>query len=271
MARINNLPGLCFVNLELSSVCNKNCWMCGRRKVDRDFPEIATHYGFIDYNLVKKISKQLSPNIVVAFHWNGEPLLYPLLGRAIELFKQQIKVLDTNGKLLVEQMHNIIGKLDTITISIIERDSETDEQYKVVSEFLSKKGTEKPYVIFRYLGVVDAVRWGFLAARYNCLEVNRTLHNPMGSFDYKKKVIIPEIGICLEMLSHIAIDRFGNVSPCVRFDPEKKFVIGNLNDNTLSEIWNGDKRQKLLELHKLGKRKEIEFCNKCSFWGCQVG
>ena len=29
------------LNIELTSRCNKNCWMCGRRKVDRDYPEIA--------------------------------------------------------------------------------------------------------------------------------------------------------------------------------------------------------------------------------------
>ena len=61
-----------------------------------------------------------------------------------------------------------------------------------------------------------------------CLIATRTLHSPDGSFNYKKKVTIPEHGICLEILTHLAIDVDGNVSVCVRFDPLKKLVIGNV-------------------------------------------
>ena len=49
----------------------------------------------------------------------------------------------------------------------------------------------------------------------------RILHNPLGSFKYKKKPTVPEIGICLEILNHMAISRLGEVSICVRFDPAK--------------------------------------------------
>lgn len=39
------LNGLGTINIELTSRCNKNCWMCGRRKVDREYPELALNYG----------------------------------------------------------------------------------------------------------------------------------------------------------------------------------------------------------------------------------
>ncbi|MBI4620258.1 MAG: hypothetical protein HY739_08870 [Desulfobacterales bacterium] len=90
--------GLYCINLELTSRCNKNCWMCGRRKIDREYPEIAMNYGDMDLELVKKIAKQLPEGIVVQFHNNGEPLLYPRFGEAIRLFKDQIKCVDTNAK-----------------------------------------------------------------------------------------------------------------------------------------------------------------------------
>ena len=57
--------GLTTVNVELTSRCNKNCWMCGRRKIDREYPEIALKYGDMDFELVKKIAKQLPAGIVV--------------------------------------------------------------------------------------------------------------------------------------------------------------------------------------------------------------
>ena len=51
-----NLSGLCNVNVELTSRCNKDCWMCGRRKVERGYPELTLKYGDMDFDLVRKIS-----------------------------------------------------------------------------------------------------------------------------------------------------------------------------------------------------------------------
>jgi MoaA/NifB/PqqE/SkfB family radical SAM enzyme len=118
-----NFPGLAVVNVELTSRCNKNCWICGRRKIDRDYPGIVMNYGDMDMNLVMKIAEQLPDNITVQFHNNGEPLLFKTFGLAVGLFKRQIKCVDTNGKLLVEKAYQIIDNLDTITISIIQDDT----------------------------------------------------------------------------------------------------------------------------------------------------
>ena len=72
---MNDFSGLTTVNLELTSRCDKNCWMCGRRKIDREHPEIAINYGDMDFRLVEQIAFQLSPNIVAQFHNNGESRL----------------------------------------------------------------------------------------------------------------------------------------------------------------------------------------------------
>ncbi|HAY22508.1 MAG TPA: hypothetical protein DCY27_10160, partial [Desulfobacterales bacterium] len=109
--------GLANVNIELTSRCNKNCWMCGRRKVDRDYPELALRYGDMDFGLVKRIAAQLPANIVVQLHNNGEALMYPRFGEAVRLFRRQITNIVTNGKLLVEKAGEIIGSLDTMAVS----------------------------------------------------------------------------------------------------------------------------------------------------------
>lgn len=56
--------GLSMVNVELTSRCNKNCWMCGRRKIDREYPEITLEYGDMEFKLAEKIEK---PNVVTKF------------------------------------------------------------------------------------------------------------------------------------------------------------------------------------------------------------
>jgi MoaA/NifB/PqqE/SkfB family radical SAM enzyme len=263
MKKEKQFNGLVAVNVELTNLCNKNCWMCGRRKIDREYPEIALNYGNMDFKLVEKIAKQLPSGIVVQLHNNGESLLYPGFGKAAKLFRRQIRCLDTNGKLIVEKAKEIIGNLDTLTISVIENDPEAEEQYKLVKKFLQIKGNRKPLMIYRCLGKVDSERY----EKLDGITAKRVLHHPLGSFKYQKKPTIPEIGICLDMLSHMAIDRLGKVSICVRFDPKRLGVIGDANITPLIDIWNGLKRKKWLKYHMEGKRNKVPLCSYCEFWG----
>lgn len=263
-----NLPGLTNVNIELTSRCNKNCWMCGRRKTDKEYPELALKYGDMDFDLVKKIAKQLPPRIVVQLHNNGEGLLYPHFGEASRLFKNQIRNVVSNGKLLVEKADEIIDNLDTLAISVFENDSEAEAQYKIIEKFLKIKGDRKPFTVLRLNGNVDARPY----EKFKLLIVRRILHAPMGSFNYQRRnPTIPEIGICLDFLNHMAINSYGKVSTCVRFDPQGLGVIGDANKESLESIWNSKKRMKWLELHRQGRRAEVPLCSYCQFWGVPTG
>lgn len=259
--------GLTTVNVELTSRCNKNCWMCGRRKTDREYPEIAMNYGDMDFELVRSIARQLPEGIVVQLHNNGEPLLYPRFKEAINLFERQIKCMDTNGKLIVEKADDIINNLDTLTISTFERDEEGDEQYDLIREFLRIKADRKPNVIIRCLGKVDLDRY----RKLGCTIATRILHSPMGSFKYIKNPTVPEIGICLDFLGHMVIRRDGKVSICVRFDPRGIGIIGDCTTTPLLDIWNGPQRQKWLQYHIQGQRDKVPLCSYCEFWGVPTG
>ncbi|MFA7115333.1 MAG: SPASM domain-containing protein, partial [Candidatus Omnitrophota bacterium] len=88
------------------------------------------------------------------------------------------------------------------------------------------------------------------------------------SFNYKKaEPTIPEIGICLDFLNHMAINRKGKVSICVRFDPKGLGIIGDANSQDLVDIWNGDLRMKWMGAHREGRRKDVPLCSYCHFWG----
>ena len=266
--KTNKLAGLCNVNVELTSRCNKDCWMCGRRKVERDCPELTLEYGDMDFELVKKIAQQLPLTIVVQLHNNGEALLYPRFGDAVRLFSKQVTNVVTNGKLLVEKADEIIDNLDTLAISIIENDSESDEQYEIIEQFLAAKGSRKPFTILRLNGRVNQERY----KKFGLLMATRIIHSPMGSFNYKKATpTIPEIGICLDFLHHLAINSKGKVSICVRFDPKGLGIIGDANERSLEEIWCSPKRMEWLEYHKQGKRAKVPLCSYCHFWGVPTG
>ncbi len=133
---------------------------------------------------------------------------------------------------MLEKSKEIIGNLDTMAISIFENDEEQEEQFKIIDEFLKIKRDKKPYTILRINGNVDIDKY----KKFKLLMTSRVLHAPLGSFNYKKRTpTIPEIGICLDFLHHLAINSNGEVSICVRFDPKKK--------------------------------EKIPLCSYCHFWG----
>ena len=261
------MNGLGFINVELTSRCQKSCFCCGRRKLEREYPELCD-WGDMPRELVESIARQGPEGITVQFHNNGEPLLYPNLGWALSLFKNNIRSFNTNGKLLVDKADEVIGNLETLTISVIQDDIEGDEQYATVCDFIRRKVIRKPSLVFRLLGRVDkAERWYRLPG----IVATRILHDPDGSRNYEKRVTIPEIGICLDLLTHLAINRYGEVSVCVRFDPDKHGVIGNLNSKTLDEIWNGKVRKHYIDSHLGGLRHTLNLCGKCDYWGVPHG
>lgn len=260
----NGLNGLANINIELTSRCNKNCWMCGRRKIERDYPELALDYGDMDLALVEDLARQLPPNIVVQLHNNGEALLYPRFGDALQLFTNQITNIVSNGKLLVEKADEIVGRLDTLAVSVIENDPEAEAQYEILETFLKIKGDRRPYTVLRINGAVDTGRYEGL----NLMMVKRVLHSPLGSFNYKQaNPTIPEIGICLDFLHHPAVNKAGLASICVRFDPKGLGVIGDTNRQSLKEIWNSPQRMEWLACHKTGRRNSVPLCSYCHFWG----
>lgn len=264
------INGLAFLHLELTSRCNKKCWMCGRRKRDNLQLTDPSYYGDMPLTLVDKIASEIPSGTVVQFHNNGETLLYPYLSAAVKPFKKKgcITSTTTNGKLILEKYNDVVENFDSIAFSIFENDPEQEEQYQIIEKFLTMKKYKPPYVVFRLIGEVNQIPYKELCDKFNCIIATRDLHRPEGSFGYKLRYpTIPEIGMCIEILTHLAIDRFGNVSVCVRFDPEQNLVLGNIKDKTLDEMWNSEKRKSLIHLHKIGQRNNINFCKECHYWG----
>jgi len=265
---MSELYGFTTVNVELADLCNKDCWMCGRRKVDRDYAHLSPDYGMIDFSLLELIAEQLPPDIIVQLHNNGEPTLYPRLGDAIKLFDKQITNFVTNGKLLLRKADQIINNLDTMAISIFENDTEADQQFEIIKKFLAIKGDRKPNTLLRINGdVKNLQRYDQFGLTY----ATRYIHAPEGSFNYKRDPTVPETGLCQDFLHHPAINKDGEVSICVRFDPNRLGVLGNIKEQTLEEIWNGPKRRQWFDAHVQGHREQVPLCRNCHYWGVPTG
>ena len=256
----------------MTSRCNKACAMCGRRKIEKQHPELA-NWGDMPLDLVYSLAKQIPHGVFIQLHNSGEPLLYPHLDEAFRSLAGLYMGLNTNGKLLLERQDTIRAHLSTITISVIPDDREGGTQLLIAGEFLEIE--HGPLVVFRLLGDIDSGRKSLIEkwAQRNpkVIICHRILHAPEGSHDYEKPVTIPEIGVCLEMLHKLAVDRFGNVYPCVRYDPERKNLLGSLHTQSLSSIWNSGLRAQWVRWHLEGARHRVPLCQSCHFWGVPRG
>ncbi len=264
------MTGLLQLNVELSSKCSKSCWMCGRRERDRLYG--PQEYGNMEMDTVREIAAQLPEGIIVATHNNGESMLHPHFGECVKTFKEAGAWVYTvtNGKHLMERFDEIVGNLDAVSVSVIQNDDpdEKEFQYETLLEFLKRKGSRIPQVTIRTVGNVDDPR----LERLNLPIIRRVLHLPKGSVGYTRPPTIPEHGVCMDLLTRMAIDRQGTISVCVRFDPEGALRLGTVAVEGIGGCWNGEKRQSWKHLHMTGQRNAVPYCgDRCEYWGVPVG
>jgi radical SAM protein with 4Fe4S-binding SPASM domain len=69
--------------------------------------------------------------------------------------------------------------------------------------------------------------------------------------------------VCPFIFMYMQFNCDGTVSPCT-LDWPRKVVVGNVNDESVSDIWNGDSLRELQVAMLAGKRKCINFCGACS-------
>ena len=259
-----SLSALSQLNIEFSSYCDKRtlCFMCGHQN-EKVFPRLER--GFIDFALLEKIRAQLVPGPIIQAHRDGDPLAYPRLKDALDLFKGFIMSIVTHGEALAHRADEIIERCTTVTVSVIPNDPDSEIQLEALKEFLRIKGDRKPNVNVKIVGSWDGEAFGCLGVPV----IRRSLHVPNGDYRYRQsQPPVPEVGICLDFLSHPSVDWRGNLFICNRLDPTFEGLLGNLNDSTLEELWNSPRRLEMLKHHIDGRRDLAnELCAKCEFWG----
>ena len=264
------LAGLNQINLELQAKCDKHtlCGFCGHQN-DKINPVKKDE---INFSLLCKIRDQLPKGIVVQLHRDGEPTLYRRLGDALLALSDFIVSIVTHGENLVRKAPEIIDRCNTVTVSVFKGDPDQELQYNTLKEFLRLKGDHRPMVNIKVVGEMTQdmeIMYGHLGVPI----LRRLLHIPTGNNKYFRGTpTIPETGICLDFLSHPSVDWRGILRVCSRMDPRDEGVLGDLNESTLDELWNSDKRMTWLDAHKKGKRNAAApLCANCLYYGVPTG
>lgn len=73
---------------------------------------------------------------------------------------------------------------------------------------------------------------------------------------------------CFPKLQSMEIIYSGDVPMCCAdyFGPSSRYIIGNVKENTLEEIWNCEQSRHYRNMQICGRRNEIELCRGCDMW-----
>jgi radical SAM protein with 4Fe4S-binding SPASM domain len=246
--------------------------------------------GFMEFDLFKEVVDQVSGySSVIRLHNMGESLFHKKISEFIEYGKKKkLKtVLSTNASALSEKTTKKIldAELNELLISF---DGTSKETYEICR---SKAKFEKVLRnINRLLELKAANGKSFPKITMSLIDMPMT-HNEVekfknnwtprvesvrikaarnwdGSSDRINQLVdVPgkrkETQPCFWLWSKFVILWDGRVVPCC-MDYDAKYVLGNVKEKSLQEIFNDKPIQELRRLHIEGKVFESELCRGCS-------
>lgn len=280
-------------NVEPTNYCNLSCSMCPR--------ELNRPFGYMEFNLFKKIIDEsilYGKRLIITLNKDGEPLLHPELTQMIKYAKDKEAAhkinFYSNGILLSEakSIELIKSGLDTIHISIDAFSNETykkiknsqklevvEENVKKLVELKKKLLSKIPLVIVKIIRTAETQaeikqfinKWKGIADFIEIGEYHTwdgTLNDTGLSEQPEAKQRIKRYP-CTFLWYNPVILWDGRVTTCC-VDYQGKGIIGDVNEELLSKIWQGKVLQNIRRAHLENEYDTIPLCNKCQFWRCEM-
>jgi radical SAM protein with 4Fe4S-binding SPASM domain len=288
---INGMP--LSISTELTNNCNLHCPQClsGSGLMGRE-------RGFMDLELFKKIMKELSPYLYnVNLFFQGEPMLHPLFFSFLDNCLIPHSVVSTNGHFLSQESSEQIVRtgLSKLIISLDGMDQETYSAYRVNGSMNRViDGMNNVSHAKKISNSSLKIEIQFLVNRFNEHQiplVRRLAKSANASLSLKSMQIIDKKDIAVWLPSARRFRRYkireeefaiknslsdrcarlwfnpvitwdGKVVPCC-FDKDAEYVMGDLNRDSFSDIWNGT-RYRVFRKSILSGRLMVEMCRNCT-------
>ncbi len=284
------------VYIELTNACNYNCTHCPRSGQRRKVQHM-------DFEIFKKIVGDVASfQPFVDLYLQGEPLVYPKIVDAVKYAAERgLKPrITTNSSLLTREksialIEAGLNKIEFSTTGASREVYETIYQGKDfevvlnnITTFLeenAKRGFPvhtRPTFVFEETSKKDKNRFLELFSKLPFDDVYISpLINMFGwneevnleNFKKRKKEDWPS---CKAPWRQIGIQSNGDVRGCI-FDYDSRYLIGNVKDNTVLEIWNSEKMQRFREniinkdYDKIETENDLPLCADCSqIWGNEI-
>ena len=260
------------VFFEVRTLCNEKCEFCSA-SIHNDIRSDRT----MSFNLYKKVILQLKDIKFtgrIAFHVNNEPLLFNDLSNFVKVAKQLLP--DTNIQILSNGKSLTLDKASELLISGISelsinhymkdlRDKIPRKYYQIVNQIIPQYYNFNEIEILgigkNYINPNAKFRFYFIKRLRSSILTSRG-----GTAPNKKNPDKVPRGFCQYPFTQFNITTNGSVSQCC-CDVQFKYPMGNVNDDTLLNIWNNKSFNQLRNDLLKGNRENNTLCRQCDFYG----
>jgi len=271
------------VQVEATFGCTRLCRFCGLRSVkNRPLEDVK----FMTLETADMISKQLGEwfdHKRVEFALRGEPTLNPNITEIIKTFRVNFKkgqfMLSTNGD-IIKKNPELVDMLFENGLNILMIDM-YDRNYEFWHDFV-KQFNYKAYNF--YEDKVTPYRYYSHKTKMIILMPDIVEHNKESSVrvlnNQAGNAYAPDLGIlplsvplrrrCHLPFREVSIYYNGNVPICC-MDYKEKFIIGNIHEKNLKEIWDSEKFNAVRKVLYYGLREKIDPCKRCNYQGNKLG
>ncbi len=273
------------IYLETTNLCNAKCIMCPHEKITRN-PKVMTDEIF--YKAVKDCKKLGIKGGQIFLHKEGEPLLDTQIMDRInyvvrELGQDNEIGISTNAMLLDENkaIELIESGVNVVFFSVDGACKEEYEQirlnlnYDIVKkniEFFFSKCIEKNVkirVVMQML--IEDEKYNsskqFIKnwEKYPCEFYIKRMHGYLdgGRSSQSKNLSVDQTNICNDPFRIAVVYTNGNVGLCC-WDYNNEYSLGNIMNEDISKLFNGDKAQNLRKSIIERRCKDIRPCNRCA-------
>jgi radical SAM protein with 4Fe4S-binding SPASM domain len=270
-----------YLLIEPVSACNLRCIMCFQ--IDESFTSNNNFMGNMDIDFFKKIIDEAAEGgtKAITLASRGEPTLHPKLGEMLEYCSGkffELKI-NTNGIILNDKLIHQILK-SGVTDVVFSIDSYTKKDYEsiriqgVFETVLNnvkrfKEIKEKFYPNSKCATRVSGVRvdkkqdpnafkefWKEYVDHVVVVE----MENRWDTYNNPKE--IAGTGACNYLWERMYVWYDGLCNPC-DVDYKSELQVGSIKENSIKDIWTGEKYQKLRKLHLDGNRNSCYPCDRC--------
>ncbi|MEM6531067.1 MAG: radical SAM protein [Myxococcota bacterium] len=267
------------IELELSNRCNLDCIMCPR------LPQTLNMGDMSEALLHRVLGEALDvPGRIFRLHGIGEPLLSPLFRPAVERIKSdpgdhRIELL-TNGHLLSRDMVRFLVRqeVDDVTISVAAATAESylevrrskkfdrvvrntvrliDERDRTGADMrISVQLVRVPPADQEVDAFVDFwSRFDVVIEIWHDMNWGRRAFGAPATLDLEP---------CQHLWRHSVVCWDGRVGICC-VDSARMHVVGNANQSSLREVYNGPEIEALRDIHRRRETYKMPICVDCSY------
>ncbi len=257
---------LALLQIETTTLCQAKCIFCQHDK----FKEFGTMPDDLFVKVIKEASQLPNLQSIIPM-LTGEPFCDKQILERIKYIREQLPKVNiqlyTNGSLLTLEILRQLKEVHDFNLSISLNGLKPETRQKLMGlgdwSHVIKMANyceqiKLPYRVTLVATpevdpdeVRDFIKVGGMAIQYQSWAGQQ--------YPYRRN----RWTSCIRALNHMTIRYNGDANLCC-FDPFGRVSFGNVNDNTIEEIWESPKRQEYVNLHKQGRGNTLDLCDSCT-------